>query len=79
MKSTADKIVELLEQDPGVIGLFATNRGVSVPEEPEEYAKSRLGLATVYEVREELFERFGLRVGITTIYRVWRPGARRRR
>lgn len=140
MKSIADKIVDLLEQDPGVIGLHGANRGVTIPEGPEkvhcrgcgavfqpkgvgrqycsrscyeeelrkrrkgkkkrkpmelpegslgpgrrfvgapaEYAQSRLGLATVHEVREEIFERFGLRVGITTIYRVWRSGEKRRR
>lgn len=133
MRSLAEKIVHLLEQDPGVIGLFGACRGVTVPEEPEEipcrgcrelftpravgrqycsrdcydrsllerrkkrtkpkprarvegdlgpgrrfegepaqYAKSRQGLATVYEVRQELFDRFGLRVGITTIYRAWK-------
>lgn len=40
-----------------------------------DYCCSRQGLASVQEVQKEIQEKFGLRVGITTIYRAWRRRA----
>lgn len=40
-----------------------------------DYCCSRQGLASVQEVQQEILEKFGLRVGITTIYRAWRRRA----
>lgn len=43
--------------------------------EVAEYCCSRQGLASVYEVQQEIHEKFEMRVGITTIYRAWRRRA----
>lgn len=55
------------ERAPGQLGPGRRFTG-----EVADYCCSRQGLATVYEVQEEINEKFGMRVGITTIYRAWR-------
>jgi len=58
------------ERAPGQLGPGRRFTG-----EVAEYCCSRQGLASVYEVQQEIHEKFGMRVGITTIYRAWRRRA----
>lgn len=58
------------ERAPGQLGPGRRFTG-----EVAEFCCSRQGLASVYEVQQEIHEKFGLRVGITTIYRAWRRRA----
>ena len=58
------------ERAPGQLGPGRRFTG-----EVAEYCCSRQGLASVYEVQQEIHDKFGMRVGITTIYRAWRRRA----
>ena len=55
------------ERAPGQLGPGRRFTG-----EVADYCCSRQGLASVYEVQQEIHDLFGMRVGITTIYRAWR-------
>lgn len=58
------------ERAPGQLGPGRRFTG-----EVADYCCSRQGLASVYEVQQEIHDKFGMRVGITTIYRAWRRRA----
>lgn len=54
-------------REPGVLG-----PGRRLPAEVKIYLRSRRHLASVRDLVDEVHARFGLRLGVTTVYRVFR-------
>lgn len=58
------------EQKPGALG-----PGRRLPAEIKAYLQARRYCASVPALVEEVDSRFGIRIGITTVYRVFRQGS----